>query len=180
MSDVSRSLRTDPRPRQALRRAPSPDRVRIHVHAPRPGFVHPASRRDVREVLEAIGPSAWYGLRIIELRQTEDFDRESVVYGRTRAPGEIFLYEQPAHQAARLRDFMRFDVLLHELGHHLLQHRARKTGEIQRRPDHERFADTFAAQWKPVVQAALDTPVDIAADVPSANASHFDGYQGQC
>ncbi|MET7969850.1 hypothetical protein [Micromonospora sp. NPDC005305] len=108
-------------------------------------------------MLEAIGPSAWYGLRVIELRQTEDFDPGLVVYGKTRAPGEIFLYEQPEHEATRLRDFMRFDVLLHELGHHLLQHRARKVGNIQRRSDHERFADAFAAQWKPVVQAALNT-----------------------
>ncbi|MET8283138.1 hypothetical protein [Micromonospora sp. NPDC005174] len=108
-------------------------------------------------MLEAVGAFAWYGLRVIELRQTEDFDLGSVVLGRTRAPGEILLYEQPAREAARLRDFMRFDVLLHELGHHLLQHRARKVGNIQRRSDHERFSDAFAAQWKPVVQAALDT-----------------------
>ncbi|MFC4149014.1 hypothetical protein ACFO0M_22395 [Micromonospora mangrovi] len=112
-------------------------------------------------MLEAIGPSAWYGLRVIELRQTEDFDPGSVVYGRTRAPGEIFLYEQPAGEAARLRDFMRFDVLLHELGHHLLQHRARKVDAIRRRSDHERFADAFAARWKPVVQAALNNPPQI-------------------
>ncbi|MEU5726639.1 hypothetical protein ABZ783_33165 [Micromonospora sp. NPDC047738] len=125
-------------------------------------------------MLEAIGASAWYGLRVIELRQTEDFDPGLVVYGKTRAPGEVFLYEQPAHEAARLRDFMRFDVLLHELGHHLLQHRARKVGNIQRRSDHERFAETCVAQWKPVVQAALNTPHQQRADAPPARASHFD------
>ncbi|MEU7928274.1 hypothetical protein [Micromonospora sp. NPDC049107] len=107
-------------------------------------------------MLEVVGPAAWYGLRVIELRQTEDFDRRSVLYGKTRAPGEILLYEQPAREAVRLRDFMRFDVLLHELGHHLLQHRVRKVGNVQRRSDHERFADTFAAQCKPTVQAALN------------------------
>ncbi|MFI5930100.1 hypothetical protein ACIA3K_29570 [Micromonospora sp. NPDC051543] len=108
-------------------------------------------------MLEVVGPSAWYGLRVIELRQTEDFDRRSVLYGKTRATGQILLYEQPAHEAARLRDFMRCDVLLHELGHHLLQHRARKVSGVQRRSDHERFADAFAARWKPIVQAALKT-----------------------
>ncbi|SNR90664.1 hypothetical protein SAMN06264365_10770 [Actinoplanes regularis] len=155
---VSRSLRTDPRPRQALRRATPLERVRIHVHAPRPGFAHPASGRDVRAVLDAVGASAWYGLRVVELRQTEDFDPRSLVYGRTRAPGEIFLYEQREHEAAALRDFMRFDVLLHELGHHVLQHRVRKVGSVQRTSDHERFAEAFADRWKPAVQAALDPP----------------------
>ncbi|MFC5001451.1 ImmA/IrrE family metallo-endopeptidase [Dactylosporangium cerinum] len=150
---MSRSLRTDPRPRQALRRAPGLDRVRIHVHAPRPGFAHPASGRDVREVLYVVGPWAWYGLRSVELRQTEDFHPGLLVYGRTRTPGEIFLYEQ--RTATTSRDFMRFDVLLHELGHHVLQHRARKVGAVQRTSDHERFAETFAARWKPIAQAAL-------------------------
>ena len=160
MAAVSRSLRTDPRSRQALRRAPRLDRVRIHVHAPRPGFAHPASGRDVHDVLEAIGPWAWYGLRAVELRQTEDFRPGFVVYGRTRVPGEIFLYEQPLSEAASLRDFMRFDVLLHELGHHVLQHRSRKVGRVQRRSDHERFAEAFAGRWKPTVQAVLETAAD--------------------
>lgn len=105
--------------------------------------------------MDAIGAWAWYGLRVVELRQTEDFDPRSIVYGRTRAPGQIFLYEQRAHEAAALRDFMRFDVLLHELGHHVLQHRARKVDSVQRTSGHERFAETFASRWKPTVQAAL-------------------------
>jgi hypothetical protein len=70
-----------------------------------------------------------------------------------RAPGQILLYEQPAGEP--LRDFMRFDVLLHEVGHHLLQHRARKVGSVRRKSDHEQFAELFAARWKPVVRAAL-------------------------
>jgi hypothetical protein len=152
---VSRSLRTDPRPRQALRNAARLERVRIRVHPPRPGFAHPAGRRDVRAVLDAVGPEAWYGLRVVELRQTEDFDPRSIVYGRTRTPGEILLYEQREHEAAKLRDFMRFDVLLHELGHHVLQHRARKVGSVRRTSDHERFAEMFAFRWKTTVRAVL-------------------------
>lgn len=108
-------------------------------------------------MLEAIGAWAWYGLRVVELRQAEDFHPGLAAYGKTRAPGEIFLYEQRAHEAAALRDFMRFDVLLHELGHHVLQHRVRKVGNVQRRSDHERFAETFARRWKPIAQAALST-----------------------
>jgi hypothetical protein len=155
MGAVSRSLRTDARPRQALRRSAELDRLRIRVHAPRPGFAHPASARDVREVLAALGCWAWYGLRVIELRQTEDFAPGRIYYGRTRSPGRVLLYEQPAHQAAELRDFMRLNVLLHELGHRTLQHRARKIGSVRRRSDHERFAEAFAARWKPIVQSAL-------------------------
>jgi hypothetical protein len=158
MGDVSRSVRTEPRSRQALRRAPELARVRIRVHAPRPGFAYPASRRDVREVLEALGAWAWYGLRAIELRQAEHFVAGQVVYGQTRTPGKILLYEQPTLGAVELRDVMRFDVLLHELGHHLLQHRARKIGGVRRTSDHERFAETFAARWKPIVQSALEMP----------------------
>ena len=157
MAAVSRSLRTDPRSRRALRRAPRLDQVRIHVHAPRPGFAHPASGQDVRDVLETLGSWAWYGLRAVELRQTEDFRPGFVVYGRTRVPGEIVLYEQPLSKAASLRDFMRFDVLLHELGHHVLQHRSRKVGRVQRRSDHERFAEAFVDRWRPTAQAALET-----------------------
>jgi hypothetical protein len=159
IGDVSRSLRTDPRSRQALRNAGQLEWVRIRVHPPRPGFAHPAGRRDVRAVLDAIGPVAWYGVRVVELRQTEDFDPRSIVYGRTRAPGEIVLYEQREQEAAALRDFMRFDVLLHELGHHVLQHRARKVGSVRRRSDHERFAELFARRWEPAVRAALSRSI---------------------
>jgi hypothetical protein len=159
IGDVSRSLRTDPRTRQALRNAGQLERVRIRVHLPRPGFAHPADRRDVRAVLDAIGAEAWYGLHVVELRQTEDFDPRSIVYGRTRTPGEILLYEQREHEAAALRDFIRFDVLLHELGHHVLQHSARKVLSVRRTSEHERFADMFARRWKPAVRAALSDAI---------------------
>jgi hypothetical protein len=100
--------------------------MRVRVHRPRQGFVHPAGRRDIPQVFEALGPWAWYGMQVVELRQREDAD---LVYGRMRAPGQILLYEQPA--GTPLRDFMRFDVLLHEIGHHVLQHRVRKVGRVR-------------------------------------------------
>ncbi len=41
-----------------------------------------------------------------------------------------------------LRDFYLIEVLSHELGHHLLQHNAgKRTAQVRRRRDHERFAD---------------------------------------
>jgi hypothetical protein len=44
-----------------------------------------------------------------------------------------------------LRDFMLFDVLLHELGHHLLQqYTGKRRARIARTRDHEAFADAFA------------------------------------
>ncbi|MEV0131002.1 hypothetical protein AB0H83_21375 [Dactylosporangium sp. NPDC050688] len=102
-------------------------------------------------MFEVLGPWAWYGLQVVELRQKEDVD---LVYGRMRTPGEILLYEQPVGKP--LRDFMRFDVLLHEIGHRVLQHRVRKVGSVRRTSDHEQFAELFVARWKPVVRAALD------------------------
>src|SRR6266704_1840828 len=41
-------------------------RLRIVVRESRPGFHHPADKRDVLELLKAIGPVAFYGLRSIE------------------------------------------------------------------------------------------------------------------
>jgi hypothetical protein len=43
---------------------------------------------------------------------------------------------------ASLRDFYLIEVLAHELGHHLLQHNvSKRTAQVRRRGDHERFAD---------------------------------------
>lgn len=44
-----------------------------------------------------------------------------------------------------LRDFMLFDVLMHEIGHHLIQHyKGKRTVRLARTSDHEAFADRFA------------------------------------
>jgi hypothetical protein len=48
-----------------------------------------------------------------------------------------------------LRRFMLFEVLLHELGHHVLQHERRApAGRIVRTRDHEAFAEQFARRWR--------------------------------
>ena len=48
-----------------------------------------------------------------------------------------------------LRRFMLFDVLLHEIGHHVLQHERRAPSRrIVRTRDHEAFADQFARRWR--------------------------------
>jgi hypothetical protein len=53
-----------------------------------------------------------------------------------------------------LRRFMLEDVLLHELGHHVLQHeRGRRTKRIARMQDHEAFAARFASRQRLALQA---------------------------
>lgn len=47
--------------------------------------------------------------------------------------------------ADTLRDFMLFDGLMHEIGHHVVQHQARRPhARVMRTADHERRADAFA------------------------------------
>ena len=56
-----------------------------------------------------------------------------------------------------LRRFMLLDVLLHELGHHVLQHERRApAGRIVRTRDHEAFADQFARRWRDRLEPFLD------------------------
>ncbi|GAB3986608.1 hypothetical protein V1634_05600 [Plantactinospora veratri] len=48
-----------------------------------------------------------------------------------------------------LRDFVLFDGLLHEIGHHLVQHgTGKRTVRVRRTADHERYADEFAARCR--------------------------------
>lgn len=55
-----------------------------------------------------------------------------------------------------LRRFMLLDVLLHELGHHVLQHERRAPADrIVRTRDHEAFADRFARRWRERLEPAM-------------------------
>lgn len=55
-----------------------------------------------------------------------------------------------------LRRFMLLDVLLHELGHHVLQHERRAPSRrIVRTSDHEAFADRFARRWRERLEPLL-------------------------
>ena len=48
-----------------------------------------------------------------------------------------------------LRHFMLFEVLLHEIGHHILQHnKGKRTEQIARTRDHEAFAERFAQEYR--------------------------------
>jgi hypothetical protein len=60
---------------------------------------------------------------------------------------------------AALRDFLLLDVLLHEIGHHVLQHESRKPAvRGARTRDHEAFADRFARRWRERWRAAREEP----------------------
>jgi hypothetical protein len=175
---MTRSLRTDPPAMRAARRAG--DRADVHVIPPRAGFVHPATQRDIEEVLEFFAPLAIYGLQSVELRHAVDVGMgDRIPIARLHVPGRVVLYEQrrppwgirrPSARsverlrraaavldvsggAARvewpgdtLRDFMLFDGLMHEVGHHLVEHhRGKRSVRVMRSADHERYAEAFAA-----------------------------------
>ena len=147
----------------------------------RAGFHHPAGKREVVEAVSSAGPTACYGLRLVELARTpSDRSVSALNFGRYHAPGRIVLFEQPlppwrvpgilsatlvrrfersgaiikllaeigATQVdwprKTLRRFMLEDVLMHELGHHLLQHyKGKRTVRMARTRDHEAFANRF-------------------------------------
>jgi len=70
--------------------------LRIVVRGSRPGFHHPADKQDVLEMLKAVGPVAFYGLRLIELaRSPTNASISRPVFGRYCVPGRIILFEQP-------------------------------------------------------------------------------------
>ncbi len=175
---MTRSLRTDRADIRAERR--TSDRVGIRTVPARAGFVHPASRRDIAEVLEFFAPLAIYGLQSVELRHAVEAGAcERILIARLDVPGRVVLYEQPpppwvlrglperslgrlqragavldvVASVARiewpgetLRDFVLFDGLMHEIGHHLVQHhRGKGSLRVMRTADHERYAEAFAA-----------------------------------
>ena len=56
-------------------------------------------------------------------------------------PGPTTVVEWPNNT---LRDFMLVEVLLHEIGHHVLQHhKGKRAARIARTGDHEAFAQGF-------------------------------------
>src|SRR5437879_694217 len=69
-------------------------KLRIIVQQPRVGFNHPADKQDVLELLKAVGPVAFYGLRSIELaRSPANGSTSAPVFGRYSVPGRIILFE---------------------------------------------------------------------------------------
>ena len=172
---MSRSRHTEPYQLRAARRA---HHVQIRVSPARPGFVHAAGADDVRRALEFFGPAASYGLHRVELRHSRGRPLVAaltepgvvVLYEQPCPPWTIAgrLSPETQHRLRRagaiveagasasrvdwpyqtLRDFMLLDGLMHEVGHHVVQHRAHKRAPIMRTVDHERRADAFAADCR--------------------------------
>ena len=56
-----------------------------------------------------------------------------------------------------LKDFMLLDVLMHEVGHHLLQHhKGKRLVRVARTSDHESFADAFARKCRKIYRASKE------------------------
>lgn len=173
---VGRSVRTDPRPIRAARRAKFPV---VRARRPARGRHHPASASDVRNALRAFGEEIYYGLVSVELVPAP-LERTHLPLGRLIGPGRIVLYDQarppwrvgfelPPDERERLlaagarsdadgvvswpgdslRRFMLGYVLAHELGHHVLQHKRRLRGERGARTnEHESYADAIATKLR--------------------------------
>ena len=173
---MARSLRTDPRPIRAARRAKFPV---VRARRAARGRHHPASASDGRNALKVFGEEIYYGLVSVELIPAP-LVRTQLPLGRLIGPGRIVLYDQapspwrlgfelPADERARLlaagarsnkdgivswpgdslRRFMLGYVLTHELGHHVLQHERRLRGERgARTSDHESSAEAIAARLR--------------------------------
>jgi len=139
------------------------------------GFLHPAGVDDVSRLLTALGPAVTYGLRRVELRRQVRpllvahlwVPGLVVLYEQPEPPWTLPGAPHPdtLHRLRRagakvhsdawrsrvdwppgtLRDFMLFDGLAHEIGHHLVQQRTGRATPAMRTTDHERRADAFAA-----------------------------------
>jgi hypothetical protein len=178
---------------ERLLRHPPRARLQIIIRTPRSGFHHPAGKADILQVLDALGPGAIHGLRVIELARSPAVPGSGMpLAGRYYAPGRIKLYEQllapwrlaglltheTIHRfqkagaivtllnavgatlvrwpANMLRRFMLEQVLLHEIGHHILQHnKGKRPVRIARTRDHEAFAVTFARANRAAVSKRL-------------------------
>lgn len=167
-------------------------RPRIILRKPKPGFHHPAGKREINRFLDSIGPIALYGLRSVELARVPVMTgRGALVFGQYEAPGRILLFEQaelpwrlpgilrhadtnrfkgfgvtitiqPAPQITTverpkdsLKRFMLEGVLLHELGHHVLQqYKGKRPVGTARTRDHEAAAVRFASRQRALLSAA--------------------------
>ncbi|WP_426512061.1 hypothetical protein ACPPVO_16435 [Dactylosporangium sp. McL0621] len=172
---MSRTLHTDPYHRRAARR-PAVVAVRVRaarpgfVHPASPAdirrllaFFGPAATYGLRavELRQRPGPGfAVAALRVPGIvRLFEQPEPPWVLPGRLGPPDLARLRRAgavvspgpaatevgwPGHS---LRDFVLFDGLMHEIGHHVVQHAAnRHRTAAMRTADHERRADAYAAR----------------------------------
>lgn len=77
-------------------------------------------------------------------------DREKLLYaGAVIGEGGQTGHTLICWPGTTLRDFMLFDVLMHEVGHHLIQqYKGKRRARVMRTKDHEAFAESFARQCR--------------------------------
>jgi hypothetical protein len=87
----------------------------------------------------------WRLLGPIATRDAEALERAGAVVTTDRAAGATLV----AWPGASLATFVLFDVLLHEIGHHILQHgKGKRLVRVARTRDHEAFAARFAERCR--------------------------------
>jgi hypothetical protein len=98
-----------------------------------------------RIVLYDQPPSPWRLPGILSTREQERLRRAGAVVELISETNQTVV----SWQGDTLRDFMLFDVLMHEIGHHLLQHdKGKRRERVARTRDHEAFADRFARRCR--------------------------------
>lgn len=88
---------------------------------------------------------AWRWLGLIAARDAEAFERAGAIVATDRKAGSTVV-EWPG---TSLACFVLLDVLLHEIGHHILQHgKGKRLIRVARTRDHEAFAARFAERCR--------------------------------
>jgi hypothetical protein len=98
-----------------------------------------------RIALFDVPESPWRWLGGVAARDLQALERGGATVTVDRAAGTT-LVDWPGETLAA---FMLCDVLLHEIGHHVLQHRTgKRLVRVARTRDHEAFAARFAERWR--------------------------------
>lgn len=94
-----------------------------------------------RIVLYEQPASPWLLPGTLSAKQQEKLRRAGAMVEAMSEPSQTIV----SWPGDALRDFMLFDVLMHEIGHHLLQHhKGKRRARVARTADHEALAERFA------------------------------------
>lgn len=98
-------------------------------------------------------PSPWLLPRGLSPATAARLQHAGAIIESSGARGQMIV----SWPATTLRDYMLFDVLMHEIGHHLLQqYTGKRMARVARTKDHEAFADLFAQQCRSLWEEARD------------------------
>ncbi len=110
-----------------------------------------------RIVLYDQPPSPWLLPGILSAKELERLRRAGAMVELVNETNQTIV----SWQGDTLRDFMLFDVLMHEIGHYLLQHyKGKRRARVARTRDHEAFADRFARRCRRLYRSHQGTERD--------------------